>query len=135
MKTSLAVIGLVAFAALGLCGCGTLSTRVKGDSGLYRGFAHDMEKVSSSQEWLTWSGQGSVGAAWFPWPRGLLWVVDAPLSLTADTLLLPMDCLSSKPAQPNAESEALQPYGETSAVRQSASVTNSTLVESGSREP
>ncbi len=131
MKTSLAVIGLVAFAALALCGCGTLSTRVKGDSGSYRGFAHDMEKVSSSEEWLAWSGQGTVGAAWFPWPRGLLWAVDAPLSLTADTLLLPIDCLSSKPAQANGESEAPQPYGTTNASQSSGSETNSAGLRDG----
>ncbi len=111
MKTSLILSGLLALTAMALCGCGTISTRIKGDSSLYCGFAQDVEKVSSAEEWLTWSGQGSAGDVPFPLPRGLLWVVDAPLSLVADTIMLPADCLRSKTARANAEPEAGQPGG------------------------
>jgi uncharacterized protein YceK len=104
MKTSRIQTGLLAFTVAALCGCGTVSTRTKGDSGPYCGFGHDMERVSSEEEWLTWSGEASAGTVRFPWPRGLLWVVDAPLSFTADTIMLPADCLRSKTAQAKAQS-------------------------------
>ncbi len=109
MKTSLILSGLLALTAMALCGCGTVSTRIKGDSGWYCGFAHDMEKVGRAEEWLTWSGQGSAGAVPFPLPRGLLWVVDAPLSLVADTIVVPADCLRSKTPQTDVEPKAGQP--------------------------
>jgi uncharacterized protein YceK len=114
MKTSWIQTGLLALAVAVLCGCGTVSTRTKGDSGPYCGFGHDMEKVSCAEEWLTWSGEGSAGGVQFPWPRGLMWVVDAPLSFTADTLMLPADCLWSKRAQTNAKAEAGQPGSQLS---------------------
>jgi uncharacterized protein YceK len=35
-----------------LAGCGTVSSRTKGDAGPYHGFGYDMEKVGDASEWL-----------------------------------------------------------------------------------
>jgi len=86
-----------------LCGCGTVSTHVKGISGPYSGLGYDAEKLSSSEEWLDLSGQGSVGNVPFPWPRGLLWVIDVPLSFAVDTLMLPVDCFKPGSTEPGTE--------------------------------
>ncbi len=79
-----------------VCGCGTVSTRVKDNGGPYSGLGHDMEKICSGKAWTTWSIQGRAGDWPFPCPQGLLWVADAPLSFVADTVLLPVDALTSR---------------------------------------
>jgi len=79
-----------------LCGCGTLTTRYTGTGGPYYGFAHDMEKLSSAEEWQGASVDARVGSWPIPFPRAVIWVLDAPLSLTADTLLLPADAISKR---------------------------------------
>lgn len=132
MKTGWVPTGLVTLTVVALCGCGTVSTRTKGDSGPYCGFSHDMEKVSRAEEWLTWSGEGSAGAVRFPWPRGLLWIVDVPLSLTGDTIMLPVDCLRSKRAQANVQSEAGQDRA-TNGSQRSGSEMGSAPTAAGSR--
>ena len=119
MKTRWIVTGGAALVTIVLSGCGTVSTRTKGDAGPYYGFGYDMEKMGDSQEWLDFWGQGSVGNVPFVWPRGLFWVLDAPLSLAADTLLLPADALRSKSAeevqpqtgQQNHSADGSQPIG------------------------
>ncbi|HWH70444.1 MAG TPA: YceK/YidQ family lipoprotein [Candidatus Sulfotelmatobacter sp.] len=96
LPTQIAALALVA-----LCGCGTVTTRMKGAGGLYSGFSADMEKVGSAEEWLNAPMDGRVGNWPLPCPRGLFWVVDIPFSLTADTLLLPVDALRPAAAKPD----------------------------------
>lgn len=96
--------GVLALTVLLLCSCGTVSSRTHGGGGPYHGLGYDMEKLSSGDEWLNWSGQGTAGNVPFWWPRGLLWLVDAPLSLVADTLMLPVDAIRPKAAETEAES-------------------------------
>ncbi len=103
--------GISALTPAALCGCGTVSSRTQGNGGPYHGFSADMEKVNDAGEWLAWSGEGRAGAAAFTWPRGLFWLLDAPLSLTADTLLLPFDYLRPKPPETQAEAATGQPRG------------------------
>ncbi len=118
MKTNWMVTRVVALLAIALPGCGTVTTRTKGDAGPYHGFGHDMEKVCSADEWLDLSGQGYTGSAVpFFWPRGLLWVLDAPLSLVADTLLLPADALRSSSSEEKVRGEAGRPDAAPSVVR------------------
>ena len=80
-------------AVLALSGCGTLTTHVNGPSGVYSGVGHDMEKLATADEWTDWSVRGSAGSVPFLAPRGLLWILDTPLSLAADTIILPADLL------------------------------------------
>ncbi len=94
-----------------LSGCGTVVTRTKGDAGAYHGFGYDMEKISNASEWMDDWGQGSAGNVPFLWPRGVLWVLDVPLSLVSDTLLLPVDALRPGKGQREVESEVGQPDG------------------------
>ena len=115
-----------------LSGCGTVSTRTKGYAGPYHGFGHDMEKVCSADEWLDSSGQGRAGNVFFSWPRGLLWILDAPLSLVADTLLLPVDALRSNRAEESVESETGQPDGAATGNQPIPAGTNTTSSASGS---
>jgi uncharacterized protein YceK len=109
MKTRWTIAQLATLVAIVLSGCGTVSTRTKGDAGPYHGFGYDMEKISNAGEWLDCSGQGSAGNVPFLWPRGVLWVLDVPLSLVADTLLLPADALRSRRVEQTVESEVRQP--------------------------
>ena len=99
MKPKWMVTGVVALVVVALSGGGTVSARTKGDAGPYHGFGYDMEKVGDPNEWLDFSGQGSADSVPFVWPRGLFLVLDALLSLAADTLLLPTDALRSKSAE------------------------------------
>lgn len=79
--------------------CGTLTTRYKGIGGRYYGFAYDMEKLSSPEEWSDISVCAGSGNRSIPCPGGVVWVLDAPLSLTADTLLLPVDAITERRSQ------------------------------------
>lgn len=111
METRLKSAWSTLLLAIVLSGCGTVSTRTKGDAGPFHGVGYDMEKLSNASEWLELSGQGSAGNVPILWPRGILWVLDAPLSLLADTLLLPADSLRSRTAEHDVKSEIGQPDG------------------------
>jgi uncharacterized protein YceK len=89
---------LAALALLALCGCGSVTARVKGGSDPYCGFAYDLEKVATAGEWCDWSAEGRVGDVPVAGPRGVLWIIDAPLSFVGDTILLPLDLLRPAPA-------------------------------------
>ena len=111
MKTSWMVTGVVGLVTVTLAGCGTVNARKRGDAGLYHGFGYDMEQLCNADEWMNKSGQGNAGHVPFEWPRGLLWVLDAPLSFVADTLLLPADALRSRSAEEKQQPEARLPDG------------------------
>ncbi len=111
MKTNWIPTLVLALTTLLLCACGTVKTRTSGNGGLYHGLGYDLEKVSSADAWLDLSGYGTVGDVPIVWPIGLLWVLDVPLSFTADTLLLPVDLARPQAAPAKAESEAGQPDG------------------------
>jgi uncharacterized protein YceK len=100
-----------ALAFLGLCGCGTVSTRAKGLGGPYSGLSHDLEKIGSAEEWSDASITGNASGVPFFLPRGLLWGLDAPFSLVGDTLCLPVDWLHPKygPPSQHADSETDNP--------------------------
>lgn len=73
------------------CGCGTVSARAKGPGGPYSGVGYDFEKLSSGDEWSDFSVMGQAGSIPFLAPRGLLWLLDIPLSLVGDTVMLPVE--------------------------------------------
>lgn len=93
---------------LAVCGCGTVSTRTKGFGGPYSGVGYDLERVGSAEEWCEWSVQGSASDIPFFFPRGLLWALDTPLSIVADTILLPADALRSPASKPEESDEGGQ---------------------------
>ena len=123
----------VALVSIVLSGCGTVSTRMTGNAGPYQGFGYDMEKMSNADEWVDFSGQGSAGGVPFVWPPGLLWFVDAPLSLVADTLLVPVDALRSKGAKEEVKPGAGPPGGAANGSQRMQSETNGTSPAAGSR--
>ena len=55
-----------------------------------------MERISSGEEWSDWAIECQGNYVPFFLPRGLLWAVDSPFSLVADTLLLPVDAFTPK---------------------------------------
>ncbi len=98
MKSRWIQIQFAALVMAVLCGCGTVSTRVKGPAGPYCGVASDVEKVSGTEDWQSWSIGGTADSWPLLCPNALLWVLDLPLSFTADTLLLPVDFLRPRSA-------------------------------------
>ncbi len=90
-------IETAALAIAVLCGCGTVCTRVKGPAGPYCGVASDVDKVGSAENWQSWSYGGTADSWPLLFPNAMLWVLDLPLSFTADTLLLPVDFVRHKP--------------------------------------
>ncbi len=102
----------VPLAAL-LCasGCGTIGTRTKGTGGTYSGVTSDLQKAASREEWLAMSGQGSAGTVPFVWPRGIVWILDTPLSFAADTVLLPFDALRPKAPEADSQEHGAGPAG------------------------
>ncbi len=109
MKTKSLRAWFATLLAMVFPGCGTVSTRTNGDTGQYHGFGYDMKKVSTGSEWLEFSGEGSAGKVPFLWPRGVVWILDAPLSLVVDTLLLPADALRPKTPEHKREPANSQP--------------------------
>ncbi len=83
----------VVVALIALCGCGTITSRTKGLGRPYSGFGYDMEKLSSAEGWFGSSAEGNASDIPLIIPGGVLWALDIPLSLVADTLLLPVDAV------------------------------------------
>ncbi len=124
-------LGAAALAMAVLCGCGTVTTRVKGQADPYCGVASDLEKVSRAERWQSWSYGGTADSCPFFFPNALLWVLDLPLSFTADTLLLPVDLLAPRPVAPDTGSEEGQGNFLVVGGQWSSSGTNSTPGSAG----
>ncbi len=83
----------MAVVLVALCGCGTITSRTKGLGRPYSGFGYDMEKLSTAEGWFGSTAEGNASGVPVFIPGGVFWALDIPLSLVADTLLLPVDAV------------------------------------------